>query len=61
MEKNKIITVHYSQKGHYQYPEDTWSDSCIVSNEKELYKAFKEWYRQLSMYLDSFFFCLDLV
>lgn len=45
MEKSKILIAKYSQKGHYHYPEDTWSDSCKINSAKDLLDACKEWHK----------------
>lgn len=36
MKRKTILIANYSQIGHYMYSEDTWSDSIIVENEKDL-------------------------
>ena len=46
MERKQRIIVNYSQIGHYMYNEDTWDDSCVIENEKELLNACKKWHKQ---------------
>ena len=48
MERKTRIIVNYSQKGHYMYNEDTWDDSCVIENEKDLLSACKSWHKQSS-------------
>ncbi len=46
MERKTTLIVEYSQKGHYMYNEDTWCDSVIIENEKDLLIACKEWHKR---------------
>jgi hypothetical protein len=36
----------YAQQGHNQFPEDSWSDTAIIENEKDLYRAAIGWYKR---------------
>jgi len=42
--KERRIAV-YSQRGHHQFPEDTWKEECIVENHNDLYEFMKDIYR----------------
>ena len=45
MKREQILIVNYSQVGHYMYQEDTWDDSSVINNERELLKLCKEWHK----------------
>lgn len=45
MERKQKLIANYSQQGYYMYPEDTWDDSIVIENEKDLLLACKEWYK----------------
>lgn len=45
MEKKERFIVNYSQTGHAQYPEDTWSESSEITDQEDLLLACKSWYK----------------
>lgn len=40
------MQINYSQKGHYMYPDDTFSIAFEIENTAELFTALKELFRQ---------------
>ena len=45
MEHKVRFIANYSESGHYMYPEDTWDDTCVIKNEKDLLSVCKTWYK----------------
>jgi hypothetical protein len=54
MERKTRMLVNYSQEGHYMYPEDTWDDSCTISNKKDLLITCKEWHKMSSSKFNNY-------
>lgn len=46
MKKIKKLLVEYSQEGYRDYPEDTWSDMCVIENENDLLEIAKYWHKE---------------
>lgn len=57
MEVFKTYKAVYSQKGHYMYPEDTWSSKYIISNEKNLYNWMKQLHKRSASNFNNYPFC----
>ena len=54
MEKIEKLIAKYSVKGHYQYPEDSYSMEKYVSNVDELYQFMKEIHKRDAYNFNNF-------
>jgi hypothetical protein len=46
MEINQKLIAEYSQTGHPEYPEDTWSDERTIENVEDLFQYMKDLHRR---------------
>ena len=46
MEIKQKLIAEYSQTGHPQYPEDTWSDERTIENVNDLFQYMKDLHRR---------------
>lgn len=46
MERKSILIANYSQEGHHSHNEDTWDESAVIENERELLNVMKSWHKK---------------
>lgn len=54
METKKITIVKYSQRGHRDFPEDTWDIDSEIENPNDLYKFIKRVYKNDARHSSDF-------
>ena len=56
MIKKRLIAM-YENRGHYMYPEDTWTKTRVINNEDELYDFMVEIHKADARTRNNFPFC----
>lgn len=54
MEKITKLIAEYSQKGHPQYPEDTWDWEREINNKEELFSFMKDIHRRDAYHFNDY-------